>query len=250
MSKIQWTDETWNPLTGCNKVSAGCKHCYAEVMAKRLQAMGQHNYRNGFRLTLHEHMLDKPLRWRRPRLVFVNSMSDLFHKDVPLEFIQRVFAVMRQASQHTFQVLTKRAERLEKLSPFLIWTPNIWMGVSVEDSRNADRIEHLARTGAHVKFLSCEPLLGPLRHVSLDGIHWVIVGGESGVSARPCNKAWVRSIVEQCNAEGVACFVKQLGARATEDGMSCGLQHSKGANPDEWPPDLRVRQYPEREAAE
>lgn len=246
MSKIQWTDETWNPLTGCTKVSAGCKYCYAATMAKRLKAMGQPNYRNGFRLTLHEHMLERPLRWKKPRLVFVNSMSDLFHYDVPLEFIQRVFAVMREASQHTFQVLTKRAERLEELSPCIDWPPNVWMGVSVENAFNMARVGCLARTGAQVKFLSCEPLLGDLGHVPLDGIRWVIVGGESGVSARACEKGWIRNIVGQCEDEGVAVFVKQLGARAVDGtGSSCRLQHGKGANPDEWPADLRVREYPQ-----
>jgi protein gp37 len=208
-TKISWTEETWNPLTGCTKISPGCKHCYAERMSKRLQAMGQANYRNGFELTLHEHALEKPLKWKTPKMIFVNSMSDLFHKDVPVEFIQKVFDVMRRADWHTFQVLTKRAERLEELSQQIEWPDNVWMGVSVENQDYAFRIEHLQRTGAKTKFLSLEPLIGPLRNLNLAGIDWVIVGGESGPGYRPFSWDWVGPIVTQCRDTGAALYVKQ-----------------------------------------
>ncbi|NUQ85214.1 MAG: phage Gp37/Gp68 family protein [Anaerolineales bacterium] len=210
-SSIEWTESTWNPLTGCNKVSPGCKHCYAERMAKRLQAMGLEKYRNGFRLTLHPEALEEPLRWSKPQYIFVNSMSDLFHKDVPLTFIQRIFDVMRRAHWHQFQVLTKRAERLLELDPVLAWSPNVWMGVSVENADYAYRIDLLRQTNAAIKFLSCEPLLGPLPNMNLQGIHWVIVGGESGPHARPMAQEWVRSIRDQCQAAGVPFFFKQWG---------------------------------------
>jgi protein gp37 len=210
-SSIEWTEATWNPLTGCDKVSPGCKNCYAERMALRLQAMGQRNYAGGFALALHEHMLDVPLHWKKPRSVFVNSMSDLFHEDVPIEFIQRVFGVMRRASWHRFQVLTKRSTRLAELAPHIDWPANVWMGVSVERSDYAFRIDHLRQTGARVRFLSLEPLLGPLDTLDLRGIHWVIVGGESGPGARPIHEDWVISIREQCLAAGVAFFFKQWG---------------------------------------
>jgi len=210
-SSIEWTDTTWNPLTGCTKISPGCKHCYAERMARRLKAMGQPNYANGFQLTLHEDMLGQPLTWRKPRTVFVNSMSDLFHKDVPTEFILRVFAVMRTASQHRFQVLTKRAERVAKLSAEIDWPPNVWMGVSVESAAYTFRIDHLRHTGAAVKFLSVEPLLGPIPDLDLTGIDWVIVGGESGPGARPMAEAWVTDIRDQCVEAGVSFFFKQWG---------------------------------------
>jgi protein gp37 len=212
-SAIEWTQSTWNPVTGCDKVSPGCKFCYAEVMARRLHGMGQPNYRNGFRLTLQPHMLERPLQWRKPQLVFVNSMSDLFHDDVPSSFIERVFDVMRRASWHTFQVLTKRAARLEELGARLIWPENVWMGVSVERDDYVFRIEHLRRTQARVKFLSLEPLLGPLERLDLDGIHWVIVGGESGARARPMREPWVLDILERCTAAGVPFFFKQWGGR-------------------------------------
>ena len=210
-SHIEWTDSTWNPVTGCTKISAGCKHCYAERMAKRLRAMGQQNYRNGFELTLQDHMVDLPLRWRKPQRVFVNSMSDLFHADVPLEFIQRVFQTMRTAHWHQYQVLTKRAERLKELDDRLEWSDNIWMGVSVEDFRVVDRIEHLRNTRASVKFLSVEPLIGPLPNLNLNGIDWVIVGGESGPGARPMQENWVQEIRNQCLEQNVAFFFKQWG---------------------------------------
>lgn len=212
-SAIEWTEATWNPVTGCSKVSPGCKHCYAEVMARRLHAMGQANYRNGFEVTLHEHMLERPLEWRRPLLVFVNSMSDLFHEQVPLEFIQRVFDTMRRAHWHQFQVLTKRADRLERFDRQLDWPANAWMGVSVERLDYAARIDHLRRTRARVKFLSLEPLLGPLPGLRFDGIDWVIVGGESGRRPRPMHAEWVLDIRDQCAAAGVPFFFKQWGGR-------------------------------------
>lgn len=210
-SKIEWTESTWNPLTGCTKVSPGCKHCYAERMALRLQAMGQPNYRNGFKLTMHTHVLDLPLGWKQSLMIFVNSMSDLFHEEVPEEFIQRVFDVMRRAHWHTFQILTKRSTRLSELDKVLIWPENVWMGVSVEDDRYAFRIDHLRRTHAQIKFLSLEPLLGPLPHLNLEGIHWVIVGGESGPKARPMDRSWVIDIRDQCQRAGVPFFFKQWG---------------------------------------
>jgi protein gp37 len=210
-SGIEWTEATWNPLTGCTKVSPGCKHCYAERLSLRLRAMGSPKYANGFRLTLHEGALDLPLRWTKPRAIFVNSMSDLFHQDVPDEFVLRVFDVMGRAHWHRFQVLTKRPERLLTLDPDLPWRPNVWMGVSVENARYRGRIDLLRRTGAAVKFLSLEPLLGPLPGLDLNGIDWAIVGGESGPGARPVDPAWVRDIRDQCQAAGVAFFFKQWG---------------------------------------
>jgi len=210
-SGIEWTESTWNPLTGCTKISPGCKHCYAERMAKRLKAMGQANYANGFKLTLHENALEKPLGWKTPQVIFVNSMSDLFHKDVPLEFIQRVFDVMKRAHWHQFQVLTKRSERLAELSPHLEWTDNIWMGVSVENKDYVYRINDLRKTGAKIKFLSVEPLLGPIPKVNLKGINWVIVGGESGPGARPLEREWVVGVRDQCKKAKVPFFFKQWG---------------------------------------
>lgn len=202
---------TWNPVTGCTKISHGCKNCYAERMAKRLTAMGSDRYRNGFRVTLHPDLLDVPRQWRQPRVVFVNSMSDLFHDDVPLAYIQRVFATMRDCPQHTFQILTKRSERLLHCAPLLPWPENVWMGVSVEDARVIHRIADLQRVPAAVRFLSLEPLIGPLDALPLNGIHWVIVGGESGPRARPVHKDWVSSIFRQCRAAKVPFFFKQWG---------------------------------------
>jgi protein gp37 len=210
-SKIEWTQATWNPITGCSKVSAGCKNCYAERLALRLQAMGNARYSNGFKVTLHEDLLELPKRWREPRLVFVNSMSDLFHEDVPVEFIKRVFATMRDCPQHTFQVLTKRSERLRELGRLLYWPRNVWMGVSIEDARVLYRVFDLQTVAATVRFLSCEPLIGPLDDLPLDGIHWVIVGGESGPRARPIRQEWVLSVLKQCLEKGVAFFFKQWG---------------------------------------
>jgi protein gp37 len=210
-SSIEWTEATWNPLTGCDKISPGCKHCYAERMAERLQAMGQPNYARGFELTLQPHMLDVPLHWRQPRTIFVNSMSDLFHKDVPLAYVQRVFDVIERASWHHFQMLTKRADRLAALAPSLPWPEHLWMGVSVESAKYTPRIDDLRRTPAQVRFLSLEPLLGPLPGLDLHGIHWVIVGGESGPGARPMDPAWVRDLRDQCLAAKVPFFFKQWG---------------------------------------
>lgn len=210
-SAIEWTEATWNPLTGCTKISPGCKHCYAETMSRRLRAMGQPNYANGFELTLQEHMLDLPLRWRKPQTIFVNSMSDLFQDGVPVNYIARVFDVMNRAWWHRFQVLTKRSERVSELTKGLLWTPNIWMGVSVENAKYAYRIDHLRKTDALIKFLSLEPLLGPLEDLRLDGIDWVIVGGESGPGARPMRESWVIDIRNQCRIAGTAFFFKQWG---------------------------------------
>ncbi len=210
-SSIEWTESTWNPLTGCTKISPGCKHCYAERMARRLKAMGQPNYANGFKLTLHEEALDLPLRWKKPQTIFVNSMSDMFHSKVPRDFILQAFDVMGRAYWHRFQILTKRSERLLFLSEQLPWTDNIWMGVSVENESYSYRIDHLRETGAAIKFLSLEPLLGPLDNLRLDGIGWVIVGGESGAGARPMNSEWVISIRDQCVEAKVPFFFKQWG---------------------------------------
>jgi len=210
-SNIEWTESTWNPVTGCNKVSAGCKNCYAEVMARRLKAMGQSNYKNGFELTLQPQMLQKPLHWKKPQVIFVNSMSDLFHKQVSHKYIQKVFRVMNKAHWHHFQILTKRSERLVELDKYLHWTNNIWMGVSVENLDVIERISHLSQTNAFIKFLSLEPLLGPLPELNLDSIDWVIVGGESGRKARPIKKEWVVDIRDQCQCEGVPFFFKQWG---------------------------------------
>ena len=210
-SGIEWTESTWNPVTGCTKISPGCKHCYAERMAERLQAMGQANYVNGFNLTLQPHMLEVPLKWKKPQTIFVNSMSDLFHEDVPLEYIKRVFKVMNDANWHRFQVLTKRADRLLSVSPSLKWTSNIWMGVSVESDDHRTRIDRLRGTSAHIKFLSLEPLLGPLCNLNLMGIDWVIVGGESGPNARPMDAAWVEDLQSQCRTAEVPFFFKQWG---------------------------------------
>ena len=210
-SGIEWTESTWNPVTGCSKVSPGCKHCYAERMAMRLKAMGQPKYANGFKLALHEDKLEQPLDWRKPGIIFVNSMSDLFHQDVPLSFIHKVFDVMRCASWHTFQVLTKRSRRLLELNPEIDWPSNVWMGVSVENQDYAFRIEHLRQTDAQIKFLSLEPLLGPLPGLNLSGIDWVIVGGESGPGARPMAEEWVVDIRDQCRVARVPFFFKQWG---------------------------------------
>jgi protein gp37 len=210
-SSIEWTGSTWNPVTGCMKISPGCLNCYAERMAKRLQAMGQPNYAGGFKLALHEHAVDLPLRWRKPQTIFVNSMSDLFLKGIPREFLLRIFNVMHQAHWHTFQVLTKRSDRLQELSSQLPWSPNIWMGVTVENRDYVNRIDDLRKSEAYIKFLSIEPLLGPLPKINLEGIDWVIVGGESGPGARPMEPGWVLDIRNQCNEAGVPFFFKQWG---------------------------------------
>jgi len=211
LSHIEWTEVTWNPVTGCDKISAGCKNCYAERMAKRLKAMGSVRYINGFTVTLHDDLVDLPRKWKKSRIVFVNSMSDLFHPDIPDEFIKSVFKTMNETPQHTYQILTKRSERLRKLSKQLHWSKNIWMGVSVEDERVIHRIKDLQKVGAVTRFLSLEPLIGPLDTLPLDDIHWVIVGGESGPKSRPMYHAWVDSIKRQCVKAEVPFFFKQWG---------------------------------------
>ncbi len=210
-SKIEWTESTWNPVTGCTEISVGCKNCYARRIALRLQAAGSPNYANGFRVTLHPHALDIPLRWRRPRIIFVNSMSDLFHEDVPPEFILDVFDVMSRAPHHQFQVLTKRSERLLELSPRLTWPENVLMGVTVENADYTFRIDHLRQTSAALKFISFEPLLGPVPNIDFEGIDWVIVGGESGPHARPIHPDWVIDIRDQCRDSKIPFFFKQWG---------------------------------------
>jgi len=212
-SSIEWTEMTWNPTTGCDKVSAGCKYCYAEVMARRLKAMGVEKYRDEFKIKVHEKELKVPYTWKKPKVVFVNSMSDLFHEKVPVDFIQKVFKVMRDNPQHVFQVLTKRSEVLRYYDSegWLKWSHNIWMGVSVENQKVKNRIDLLRETNARVKFLSCEPLIGPLPGMNLKGIDWVIVGGESGRKPRPMKEEWVLDIKEQCKTADVPFFFKQWG---------------------------------------
>lgn len=210
-STIEWTESTWNPVTGCTKISPGCKFCYAERMAKRLQAMGQERYRNAFKLTLQPDALEAPLHWKRPRVIFVNSMSDLFHKDVPDEYVVRCFDVMQRASQHTFQILTKRPERAAEIAQALPWPTNVWMGASVENSDYVWRVTELQKIPAHIRFLSVELLLGRIARLPLTDIHWVIVGGESGPGARPMEKEWVRQIRDRCVARNVPFFFKQWG---------------------------------------
>lgn len=212
-SSIEWTELTWNPTTGCTKISQGCKFCYAEVMTRRLKAMGIEKYKDGFKVRTHPETLKIPYTWKSSKVVFVNSMSDLFHEDIPLDFIKQVFKVMNDNGQHIFQVLTKRAERLLEVHKELKWTHNIWMGVSVEDEKVVDRIDFLRKTGARVKFLSCEPLIGPLENMNLKKIDWVIVGGESGHNPRPMKADWVLDIQEQCTRSKVAFFFKQWGGR-------------------------------------
>jgi protein gp37 len=209
VTKIQWTHITWNPVTGCSKVSAGCAHCYAERFSRRLRAMGQRRYRNGFAVTCHPDVLEEPLHWKKPRRVFVNSMSDLFHEEVSFDFLRQIFDVMNRCPRHQFQILTKRSGRLADLAVRLRWTSNIWMGVTVEDAHNRHRIADLVRAPAAIRFLSCEPLLGPLDDLPLEGIHWVIVGGESGPEARPIREEWIDGIRLQCERAGAAFFFKQ-----------------------------------------
>jgi protein gp37 len=208
---IEWTEATWNPVTGCTKVSPGCAHCYAETFAERFRGVSGHPYERGFDVELRPQRLDQPLGWTQRRLIFVNSMSDLFHEDIPDAYIHEVFKVMRKANWHTFQILTKRSERMDQLGRRLSWPDNVWMGVSVENQRWTCRVDDLRKVPAKVRFLSCEPLLGPLR-LNLTGIHWVIVGGESGPGGRPMNPEWVREIRRQCEDAGVAFFFKQWGA--------------------------------------
>ncbi|MDD1777347.1 MAG: phage Gp37/Gp68 family protein [Candidatus Helarchaeota archaeon] len=210
-SEIEWTESTWNPLTGCTKISSGCRNCYAERMSNRLKAMGQVNYSNGFKLAIHENVLFRPFNWKKPQMIFVNSMSDLFHKDVPVEFIIKVFSVMRDAHWHTFQVLTKRSNRLLEIDKLIEWPQNVWMGVTVENNNYLYRIDHLRTTHAQIKFISFEPLLGKLTDLNLNGIDWVIVGGESGPGARPIHEDWVIDIRDSCINLNVPFFFKQWG---------------------------------------
>lgn len=220
-SQIEWTEATWNPVTGCTQVSPGCANCYAMRFAERFRDVPGHPYERGFDLQLRPDRLGQPLKWKKPRTIFVNSMSDLFHPGVPDEYIQQVFEVMREASRHRFQVLTKRSKRLAELSPQLPWPENVWMGVSVENQRWTSRIDDLRRTGAKIKFLSCEPLLGPLE-LDLEGIDWVIAGGESGPGARPMDGDWVRGVRDQCVTAETAFFFKQWGAHG-----ECGKRVGK-----------------------
>lgn len=237
-TKIEWTETTWNPVTGCVKISPGCANCYAERMAHRLHLMGSARYKNGFKVTMHDEVVEAPLRWKKPQRIFVNSMSDLFIKDIPVNFIKKVFDVMGRADWHNYQVLTKRADRLLELNSELSWEPNIWMGVTVESRDYTHRIDCLRNTGAYVKFLSIEPLLGPIPNLDLTGIDWVIVGGESGPGARPMDPAWVLDIRDQCQKAGVPFFFKQWG----------GVQKKKagreldGRTWDEMPRILRKRE--------
>jgi len=210
-TNIEWADKVWNPITGCTPISPGCENCYAKRMAKRLKGMGQYNYRNGFKVTLQPHMLDRPHEWKSPRNIFVNSMSDVFHRDVPEDYIKEVFAEMHKASHHTFKVLTKRSERLAQLSSKLEWTENIWMGVSMENADYLYRADHLRQVSAAVRFLSLEPLLGPIPELDLSDIDWVIVGGESGPGSRPIKREWVLDILSICKTSQVPFFFKQWG---------------------------------------
>ncbi len=239
-SGIEWTEVTWNPTTGCDKTSPGCDNCYALTLSKRLRAMGQAKYQNdgdprtsgpGFALTLHPDTLAAPLSWKSPRVIFVNSMSDLFHPEVPLDFIQRVFAVMAETPQHTYQVLTKRSKRLASVADDLDWPANVWMGVSVETQRYAFRLDHLRSVDAAVRFVSAEPLLGPLPELDLSSIDWLIAGGESGPNARSMDEVWVRDLRDQCGAVGVAFFFKQWGGRTPK----AGGRELDGALHDEMP---------------
>lgn len=256
-TSIEWTDATWNPVTGCDKISPGCQHCYAEKMANRLKAMGQPNYANGFALTLQPHMLDHPLKWKQPKRIFVNSMSDLFHKDVPDSYIDKVVRVMAEAHWHTFQVLTKRADRMQdycdkrwtqnSTNPRWLSLKNVWWGVSVEDKKyGLPRIEHLRKTPAAVRILSCEPLLEDLGEVDLTGIGWVIAGGESGPNARPMGVGWLNGIRDQCLAAGVPVFIKQMGS---EYANRKGFTDSKGGDWTEWAAEHRIRQFPNAKTA-
>jgi len=210
-SSIEWTESTWNPVTGCDKISPGCKHCYAERMANRLQKMGMHQYKDGFKLALQPEALKLPHKWKKPRTIFVNSMSDLFHENVPLEYIQKVFEVMNDTPYHTYQILTKRSTRMKQLAPKLKWTKNIWMGVSVENQTFTKRIDDLRLVPAAVRFLSIEPLIGAINTINLEGIDWVIVGGESGPRARPIKEEWVQILRDICILNGVPFFFKQWG---------------------------------------
>jgi protein gp37 len=217
-TRIEWSEATWNPVTGCDKVSPGCAHCYAETFAERWRGVPGHPYSQGFDLRLWPERLELPLRWRRPKMIFVNSMSDLFHESIPFEFVERVFAVMAEAEHHTFQVLTKRHERLAELAPDLPWAPNVWMGVSIENRRWVRRADYLREVPAAVRFISAEPLLGPLEGLDLTDVDWLIAGGESGYRHRPVHAEWIRELRDRCGAEGVAFFFKQWGGRTSKAG--------------------------------
>ncbi len=212
-TKIEWTDVTWNPMTGCTPISDGCHNCYAVTMARRLKAMGNHRYRNGFRVTLHPDLLEKPLKWKKPRMVFVNSMGDMFHEDVPLDYIQKVFETMARADQHVFQVLTKRSSRMQEVSKDLPWPKNIWLGVTIESGKYNYRADNLRKTPASTKFLSIEPMIGPVDGLDLEGIDWVITGGESGFQARAIKECWVLAIRDNCIANKIPFFFKQWGGK-------------------------------------
>jgi protein gp37 len=217
-STIEWTDATWNPITGCTQVSPGCDHCYALTFAERFRGVPNHPYEQGFDLKLWPERLELPLKWKKPRMIFTNSMSDLFHKDIPDEYIYRVFDIMVKADWHIFQVLTKRSARLARMASLLPWTPNIWIGVSIELDRYTWRADHLRQVPASTRFISAEPLLGSLSNLQLDGIHWLISGGESGPGHRPCNAEWVRDLRDRCQFAGVAFFHKQWGGRTPKIG--------------------------------
>lgn len=237
-SKIEWTDATWNPVRGCTKVSPGCAHCYAETFAERFRGVTGHPYEQGFDLRLVPEKLEEPLKWRKPRLVFVNSMSDLFHERVPTDYVQRIFATMSKADWHQFQVLTKRPKRASSLASKLPWPRNVWLGVSVESQRFTDRIDTLRQIPAAKRFLSLEPLLGPLHELNLTNIDWVIVGGESGPKARPMDGAWVLDIRRQCQEAGVAFFFKQWGSHGPDGKRRSKKENGRlleGRTWDEWP---------------
>lgn len=244
-SKIEWTDATWNPVRGCTKISPGCDHCYACAFAERFRGVPNHPYEQGFDLRLVPEKVEEPLRWTTPKTVFVNSMSDLFQKEIEDDYILQIFDVMNRADWHRYQVLTKRSQRLERISSKLPWREHVWMGVSVENKDYKYRIDHLRDTGAHIKFLSVEPLLGPLGELNLRGIDWVIVGGESGVGARPMLEAWVVEVREQCLAAGVPFFMKQAG---TVLAKTWGCKEKKGGDIESFPPLLRAREYPQQTA--
>jgi protein gp37 len=253
-SSIEWTEATWNPTTGCDKTSPGCDNCYALALARRLKAMGQPKYQvdgdartsgPGFALQLHDDALEIPLTWRDPRVIFVNSMSDLFHKDVPIAFIRSVFDVMERTPQHTYQVLTKRSKRLAQLADKLPWPSNVWMGVSVENDKYAFRADHLRDAPAAIRFLSVEPMIGPVPSLTFDDLQWVIVGGESGPGARPLEVDWVLDVHERSTAAGAKFFLKQLGSVWARDNGYRGKAHDM----DEWPEELRMRDMPVADVA-
>lgn len=230
-SKIEWTEATWNPITGCSKISNGCQHCYAATLAKRLQAMGNIRYKNGFEVTIHRDLFERPLEWKKPKMIFVNSMSDIFHEKVSDDDIFALFKVMNKANWHTFQLLTKRPERLSYISSRVEWTPNIWMGVTVEDSKSIGRCEMLKKCGAKIKFISAEPLLESIGRINLNGIDWLIVGGESGAGCRPLNKDWVIELRDLAKESNVPFFFKQWG----------GFHHSQGGSELEG---VEYKEYP------